>query len=118
MSNHPNKLGLSPLNYISYGGPTTAGIARIGGGIQRLQRARSLFLLPIRESNHLWWFMKHRNILWWTNPHRHHRSRILLVLFPFCRHQAPARGPALNTCTASVLGSAIPWWGLVGGAYL
>ena len=40
LSNHPNKLGLSPLNYISYGGPPTAGIARLGGGIQRLQRAR------------------------------------------------------------------------------
>ena len=48
-----------------------------GGGIQRLHRARRLFLLPIRESNHLWWFMSHHNILSLTNPHRHHRSRIL-----------------------------------------
>ena len=87
-SNPPNKLGLSPHNYISYGGPLTAGTAQLGGGIQRLQRARSLFLLPIQESNHLWWFMSHHNILWWTNPHRHHCSLILLVMFPLRRHPA------------------------------
>ena len=50
--------------------------------------ARSLFLLPIRESNHLWWFMSQHNILWWTNPHRHRRSLTLLVLFPLRRHPA------------------------------
>ena len=59
------------------------------GGIERLQRPGSLFLLHIRESNHLWWFMSHRNILWWTISQRHHRSRILLVLFPLRRHPLP-----------------------------
>ena len=90
-SNPPDTLGLSPHNYISYGGPPTAGTAPLGGGIQRLQRARSLLLLPIRESNHLWWFMSHYNILWWTNPHRRRRSLMLLVLFPLRRYPAPAR---------------------------
>ena len=60
----------------------------IEGGIQRMQRARSLFLLPIRESNHPWWFMSHHNILWWTSPHRHRHSLMLLVLFPLRRRPA------------------------------
>ena len=64
LSKPANELGLSPLNCISYGGPPTAVTAQLGGGgIQRLQRARSLFLRPIRESNHLWWFVSNHNIL-------------------------------------------------------
>ena len=51
-----------------------------------LQRAHSLFLLGMRKSNHIWWFMSHRNILRLTNPHRHKRSQILLVFFPLRRH--------------------------------
>ena len=35
-SNPLNKSGLSPLNYISYGGPSTAGIAQGGGGGQEV----------------------------------------------------------------------------------
>ena len=97
-SNPPNKLGLSPHNYISYGGPPTA---ILGGGIQRLQRDRSLFLLPIREPNHLWWFMSHHNILWRTSPHRHRRSRILLVLFPLRRQYAPASWLTSSKCKES-----------------
>ena len=72
-SSPPNKFDLSPLNCISYGGLPTAGTAQLGG-FQRLQRARSLFLLAIRESNQLWWFMSHHSILWLTNLHRRHRS--------------------------------------------
>ena len=69
-----------------------------GGGIQRLQRARIRFLLPIRESNHLCWFMSHHNIYRGTNPHRHHCSRLLVVLFPLCRHPFPL---ASSTWTVS-----------------
>ena len=72
-----------------------------GGGIQRLQRDRSLFSLPIREPNHLWWFMSHHNILWWTIPQRHRRSRILLVLFPLRRHPASARRLTSSECKES-----------------
>ena len=100
-SNPPNKLSLSPLNYISYGGPPNRGYCPIGGVIQRLQRARSLFLLPIRKSNDLWWFMSHHNILWWTNPHRHQRSLILLVLFLLRRPPVLARRHASCECTDS-----------------
>ena len=91
-----------PINLVSP--PTTTSLTEdpkprvlpnSGGGIQRLQLARSLFLLPIRESNHLWWFMSHHNILWWTNPHRHRRSLTLLVLFPLRRH--PASGFTSST---------------------
>ena len=35
-------------------GTPNRGYCPIGGEIQRLQRAWSLFLLPIREPNHLW----------------------------------------------------------------
>ena len=58
------------------------GTAPRGGGIRRCQRAGSLFLLPIHQSNHLRWFMSHHNILWWRNPHRHPRNGTLLVLSP------------------------------------
>ena len=100
-SNSPNKLGLSPLNYISYAGPPTAGTTQFWGGIQRLQRAWSLFLLPIRECGHLWWIMSRHNIFLLTSPRRHHRSRILVVLFPLRRHPAPARRPTSSTRTES-----------------
>ena len=49
-------------------------------------------MLPICESNHLRWFLSHRNILWWRNPNRQPRSQTLFVLFPLVRHPAPARG--------------------------
>ena len=94
----------------------------IWGGIQRLQRDRSLFFLAIREPNHLWWFMSHHSILWWTRPHPHRRGRILLVLFPLRRHPATARCLTSSTCKESrtwfghqiveVRGGGIP---LVGG---
>ena len=74
LGNPTNKFGLFPLNYISYGGPLTAGTTQSGGGIQTLQWARNLFVLPICEPIHLWWFMSHQNILWWTNRRRHPRS--------------------------------------------
>ena len=41
------------------------------------------------------------NILCWMNPHRHHRSLILLVLFPLCRHPAPARRLTWSECKES-----------------
>ena len=69
-------------------GPQPRVLPNLGGRFQRLQRARSLFLLPIRESNHPWWFMSDHNILWWRSPHRDRRSLMLLVLFPFRRHPA------------------------------
>ena len=72
-----------------------------GGGIQMLQRDRSLFLLSIREPNHLWWFMSHHNILWWTSPDCHRRGRILLVVFPLRRHAAPARWLTSSKCKES-----------------
>ena len=69
---------VSPPSTTSPMGTPNRGYCPVGGGgIQRLHRARSLFLLPISDSNHLWWFMSHHNELWWTNPHHHHRSRIL-----------------------------------------
>ena len=77
-----------------------------GGGIQRLQRDRSLFLLPIREPNHLWWFMSHHSILWWTRPRPQRRCRILLVLFPLRRHPATARWLTSSTC-----GESRTWFG-------
>ena len=73
----------------------------MGGGIQRLQRDRSLFLLPIREPNHLWWFMSRHNILVWTSPRRHRRGRILLVLFPLCRHLVTASWLTSSKCKES-----------------
>ena len=100
-SSPPKKLGLPPHNYISYGVPRTAGTAQLGGGIQRLQQDRSLFLLPIRGPNDLWWFMSHHNILRWTSPHRHRRSRILFFLFPLRRHPAPARWLTSSKCKKS-----------------
>ena len=52
------------LNYLlSCGGaPTARNLQR--GGCQRLQRARSLFMLRIHISNGLQWFMSHPTILW------------------------------------------------------
>ena len=94
----PKKIGLSPHKYISYGGPPTA---QLGGGIQRLQRDRSLFLLPIRELDHLWCFMSHHSILWWTIPHPHRRDRMLLVMFPLRLHPATARWLTSSTCKES-----------------
>ena len=55
-------------------------------------------MLPIREPNHLWWFISHHSILWWTSPHPHRCGRILLVLFPLRRHPATARWPTSSTC--------------------
>ena len=72
-----------------------------GGGVQRFGRDRSLFLTPIREPNHLWWLMSHHSILWWTRPHPHRSGRILLVLFPLCRHSAAARWLTSSTCKES-----------------
>ena len=112
MSNPPIELRLSPLNYISYGGPPTAGTALFGGGFQRLQRAWSLFLLPSPEFNHLWWFMSHRNMMWWTNPQRHHRSLIRLVLIPLRRHPSPLTS---STRTASRTWFGHPVVGVPGG---
>ena len=114
-SNPPNKLRPSPLNYISYGGPSTAGTTQWEGGIQRLQRAPGLFLLLIRESNHVWWFMSHRNILWWTNPRRQHHSRILVVLFPLRRHPLPLTS---STWRASRTWFGHPVMGVRGGCWL
>ena len=115
-SNPSNNLRLSPLNYISCGGPPTAATAQFGGGgIQKVQRARSLFLLPIRESNHLRWFMSQRNILWWRSPDRHPRSGTLLVLFPLLRRPAPARGLTSSTWTASHTWFGRPVLGVLGG---
>ena len=94
-----------PINLVSP--PTITYLLRrtpncpMGGGIQRLQRDRSLSLLPIREPNHLWWFMSHHSILWWTRPHPHRRGRILLVLFPLRRHPATARWLTSSRCKES-----------------
>ena len=71
------------------------------GGIQGLQRDLSLFLLPIRGLDHLWWFMSHHSILWWTIPHPHRRDQILLVMFPLRRHPATARWLTSSTCKES-----------------
>ena len=76
-------------------------LPKSGGGIQRLQRDRSLFLLPIREPNHLWWFMSHHSIFWWTSPHRNRHGRILSALFPLRRHPATARWLTSSTCKES-----------------
>ena len=85
---HPINLVSPPTTTSPTEDPQPRVLPNWGGGIQRLQWARSRFLLPIRESNHLWWFMSHHNILWWTNPHRHRRSLIPLLLFPLRRHPA------------------------------
>ena len=93
-----------PINLVSpptNTSPTEDPQLRNGGGIQRLQRDRSLFLLPIRELDHLWWFMSHHSILWWTIPHPHRRDRILLVMFPLRRHPATARWLTSSTCKES-----------------
>ena len=58
-------------------------------------------MLPIRELDHLWWFMSHHSILWWTIPHPHPRDRILLVMFPLRRHTATARWLTSSTCKES-----------------
>ena len=58
-------------------------------------------MLPIRELDHLWWFMSHHSILWWTIPHPHRRDRILLVMFPLRRHPATARWLTSSTCKES-----------------
>ena len=58
-------------------------------------------MLPIRELDHLWWFMSHHSILWWTIPHPHRRDRILLVMFPLRRHPATARWLTWSTCRES-----------------
>ena len=63
-------------------------------------------MLPIREPNHLWWFMSHHSILWWTRPHPHRRGRILLVLFPLRRHPATTRWLTSSTC-----GESRTWFG-------
>ena len=58
-------------------------------------------MLPIREFDHLWWFMSHHSILWGTIPHPHRRDRILLVMFPLRRHPATARWLTSSTCKES-----------------
>ena len=94
-SNPSDKLGLSPHNYISYGGPPTVQLGRESGDCNGIG---ACFFLPIREPNHLWWFMSHHNILWWMSPHCHRRSRILLVMFPLRRRPAPARWLTSSKC--------------------
>ena len=89
-----------------------------GGGIQRLQRDRSVFLFPIRELGHLWWFMSHHGILWWTIPHPHRRDRILLVMFPLRVTPPPPGGLHRARTRNPAPGSAIPWWGFGGGTSL
>ena len=95
-----------PINFVSppsstfpMEDPQPRVLPNFGGGIQRLQRARNLLLLPICRSNHLRWFVSHRNILSWTNQHCHARNRTLLVLSPLLHH--PARGLTSRACTES-----------------
>ena len=45
-SQPPKKLGLSPHNYISYGGPSTAGTAQFGGGSRGCNGLRACFCFP------------------------------------------------------------------------
>ena len=72
-------------------------------------------MLPIRELDHLWWFMSHHSILWWTIPHPHRRDRILLVMFPLRRHPATARWLTSSTCKESRTWFGHPVVGVRGG---